>query len=182
MGFYEQLRGLMCQNRGLLNKREQSKGGENFKQWQLIFCFIVEFHKETGAWREFVCAVVACVFDCRLDIPSAARLPSCSNLVQYSPRRAEARAVSDIDFTKHFQDGLLAAFLLPCIHFLFISSRSLTCNHNVQRLLVIRIVIVTSRHLHQEVADQSPTFRISDTYCQNIYTRAAQTLTANLSN
>ena len=27
MGFYEQLRGLMCQNRGLLNTREQSKGG-----------------------------------------------------------------------------------------------------------------------------------------------------------
>ena len=53
MGFYEQLRGLMCQNRGLLNTREQSNGG-NIRQGQLIYYFIVMFHKKTEELKEFI--------------------------------------------------------------------------------------------------------------------------------
>ncbi len=53
MGFYEQLRGLMCQNRGLLNTREQSNGG-NIRQGQLTYCFIVMFHKKTEELKEFI--------------------------------------------------------------------------------------------------------------------------------
>ena len=127
MGFYEQLRGLMCQNRGLLNTREQRNNGGNIRQGQLIYLFIVMFHKETAAPKEFIFAawvwIVPVFLIAHRDIPSAQLMaPLHSNLVQYSPHQAEeARAVSDIDFTftKHFQDGLLLALAAFCLnHFL----------------------------------------------------------------
>ena len=106
MGFYEQLRGLMCQNRGLLNTREQRNNGGNIRQGQLIYFFIVMFHKETAAPKEFIFAawvwIVPVFLIAHRDIPSAQLMaPLHSNLVQYSPHQAEeaARAVSDIDFT-----------------------------------------------------------------------------------
>ena len=55
MGFYEQLRGLMCQNRGLLNTREQSNRGK-YQARTTNLLFIVMFHKEAGALKEFIFA------------------------------------------------------------------------------------------------------------------------------
>ena len=90
MGFYEQLRGLMCQNRGLLNTREQRNNGGNIRQGQLIYLFIVMFHKETAAPKEFIFAawvwIVPVFLIAHRDIPSAQLMaPLRSNLVQYSP-------------------------------------------------------------------------------------------------
>ena len=97
MGFYEQLRGLMCQNRGLLNTREQSNRGK-YQARTTNLLFIVMFHKEAGALKEFIFAAsvwTVPVFSiAHQDIPSAQLMaPLHSNLVQYSPRQAEEGGV-----------------------------------------------------------------------------------------
>lgn len=129
MGFYEQLRGLMCQNRGLLNTREQSNRGKYQARTTnlLFYCDISQ--RGWGPERVyFRCFSVncACVFDCTpgyslsLCTVQGSWLPSTLILCNI-PLARQRRAVSDIDFTftKHFQDGLLALAAFCCLnHFL----------------------------------------------------------------
>lgn len=191
MGFYEQLRGLMCQNRGLLNAREQSNTGGNIRQGQLIYFFIVLFHKETEAMKEFIfpawVRIVPVFLIAHRDIPSAQLMaPLHSNLVQYSPHQAEeARAVSDIDFTftKHFQDGLLASsssLLLSASITSWSRSSDVHRSNRVNLPIVSRAIAFCSVHVSSagdgSSYNLSPVFRNSDTLL--LFSRSYRILTS----
>ena len=141
MGFYEQLRGLMCQNRGLLNTREQRNNGGNIRQGQLIFFFIVMFHKENAAApKEFIFAawvwIVPVFLIAHRDIPSAQLMaPLHSNLVQYSPTRQRRRGRCQILI-------LLLQNIFKMVSSPSLLSASITSSSDVHRSNCINLPIV----------------------------------------